>query len=71
MTQVQTMEQNISSSVAQQRLSAILLALFCGVALSLASIGIYGVTSYSVAQRKREIWNPRRNGRSAERRALF
>ncbi|MEP7072025.1 MAG: FtsX-like permease family protein, partial [Verrucomicrobiota bacterium] len=53
--QPQTMDQVLSDSLGQQRLTTILLAVFAGVALLLAVIGIYGSVAYSVAQRTGEI----------------
>ena len=52
---VRTMEELIAQSVGQRRLSMLLLSVFSGIALVLASIGIYGLMSYSVAQRSREL----------------
>jgi len=52
---VRTMRELMSESVARRRLSMLLLAVFAGVALLLASIGIYGVMSYTVAQRSHEV----------------
>ncbi len=52
---VKSMEEYISTSVAAPRFSTTLLSIFAGVALILTIVGLYGVMSYSVAQRTNEI----------------
>ena len=50
-----TMTEVLSGAVARQNFNMVLLSIFAGVALVLAAIGIYGLMSYSVDQRKQEI----------------
>jgi putative ABC transport system permease protein len=52
---VRTMEQVIAKSIARPRFNTVLLAIFAGVALVLASVGLYGVMNYSATQRTHEI----------------
>ncbi len=52
---VGTVEDLVSSSLSQRRLSMVLMAVFAGLAVVLAMVGIYGVISYSVTQATQEI----------------
>jgi len=52
---IRSMDEVMSSSISRQNFNMLLLTIFAAAALFLATVGIYGVVSYSIAQRSREI----------------
>jgi len=52
---IRTLDQVVAKSIARPRFNTLLLAIFAGVALVLASVVIYGVMNYSASQRTQEI----------------
>jgi putative ABC transport system permease protein len=52
---IQTLEEAMAEASFQQRIAAVLLSIFAGVALVLAAVGIFGVMSYSVSARTQEM----------------
>ncbi len=55
LSQISTMNEVLSEDLARPRFLLVLLAAFAGIALLLATIGVFGVMSHSVGQRTREI----------------
>lgn len=53
--EISTMEQWVATSVSSRRFTTLLLSLFAGLGVLLAVIGVYGVLSYAVGQRRHEI----------------
>ena len=52
---VQTLDKIVSASTASRRFTVVLLSVFASIALTLALVGIYGVTSYAVSRQTAEI----------------